>query len=292
MSDKKLNQKDDNNINQNLFYSKDNLYYRREKRKNILLLVIIFILLIYMWFCFIYHWGYIKNSTDSNKRDNTVDTSGDVNITDDDKKDYEHSNSTNQEGPYYLTDKDKNDFTSENNENIIINNSNQNTSNNLNNNNIINNDPINNLTSEEVEKIKLIQTSDEKEFKELNNLDIFKNFEYNESKLIYPGLSGTYNFNVENYSAKNIKYKLTFTCNNPQNVNMKYKLKRNGQYIAGDNNTYVSIEEITKENLELNTMMGDVYFIDWKWIDNDIQDINSSNSITRGEYNLTIRGEV
>lgn len=283
-------QKSNINAEQKPLYSKENFYYKREKRKNILLLIIIFILLIYVWFCFTYHWGIIKSSGDATKKENTIGTSGEADITENEYND----NSNKTEGPYYITDKDKNNFIAENSKdasNTENNNQNTNISNNESN-NIINDVPVNNLTPEEIEKIKLIQTENETEFKELDNLDIFKNFEYNESKLIYPGLSGSYNFNVENYSSKDIKYKLTFACNNPQNVNMKYKLKRNGVYISGNNDTYVSIEEIKKEGLDLKSMMGDIYILEWKWVDDDVNDINSANSIKRGDYTLTIKGEV
>lgn len=147
------------------------------------------------------------------------------------------------------------------------------------------------LTNDEVKEIKLIQEEDNKNFNDLNNLDIFKNVEYVETKLIYPGLSGVYNFNIENNTSKNIYYKLSSIIYNPHNVNMKYKLKRNGNYIVGSNDSYVNSSELTKEQLYLGAKTGDVYTLYWKWEDTQ-NDVQSSNPISRGDYTLTLKGEV
>lgn len=69
-------EENDKKINDDPYYTKDNIYYKREKRLNKFLLILIFIFLIYIWYCFTYHLGYIKKSTDVNELKNeTVDTS-------------------------------------------------------------------------------------------------------------------------------------------------------------------------------------------------------------------------
>lgn len=292
MSDKKIETKSEtkqeNKIHEDSYYSKENLYYKREKRKNIFLIIIIFILLIYMWFCFTYHWGYIKESGERNGK-NSVDTSGNV-IGNENKTSTNTSTDnlgqTQKEGPYQLNSQNLKEET-ENTTALNLNNLEAN----INKEENTTDTPVNNLTPEEIKKIKLVQEENQKNFNELENLNIFKNLEYSEAKLIYPGLSGIYNFNVENYTTKNIMYKLTLEEYNPKNVNMKYKLKRNGKYIEGNENQYLAINELTNTEMQLNSMTGDSYTLYWKWEDS-ANDINVASPIERGEYTLRILGRV
>lgn len=260
------------------YYSKENFFYKREHRLNILMLIIIFVLLFYVWYCFTYHWGYIRQSGDNLTNDNSIDTSGDAikgekNLSPDNYLDYNISNSEDTEsnntikieGPYSL---ELNNETSGNSS--------------------LDTTPIN---ENDLKEIKLIQESTKQSFNNIQELNIFKNIEYKQSNLIYPGLSGSYYFNLENYTNKNIVYALHFGENNPKKVNMKYKLQRNGKYIVGNENNYVSVDELSKKDLGLNAKTADVFLLEWKWVESN-DDNNSTSPIERGDYSLSIRGDV
>lgn len=84
---------------------------------------------------------------------------------------------------------------------------------------------------------------------------------------IAPGDGSTYEFAVNNNTQGNVKYKITFTENNVANVNMLYKLKRNDEYISGDETTWVKYNELNLNDRILNKNTMDTYNIEWKWID-------------------------
>ena len=83
---------------------------------------------------------------------------------------------------------------------------------------------------------------------------------------IAPGDSGTYDFVVNNNTDENVDYGIVFEENNVANVNMLYKLKRNNEYIAGDETTWVKYNELNFDNKILNENNIDAYNIEWKWV--------------------------
>lgn len=111
-----------------------------------------------------------------------------------------------------------------------------------------------------------------------NTLKIFKNPVYEMEEVIAPGSSNSYQFVIKNNSECKMTYHLEFVEENDYNINMKYKLKKNGKYISKEWTTYDKIKE---SEVVLNYKEKDDYVLEWKWIesDNDTQigaDINSS----------------
>ncbi|MCL2860471.1 MAG: hypothetical protein FWF46_08015 [Oscillospiraceae bacterium] len=60
---------------------------------------------------------------------------------------------------------------------------------------------------------------------------------------------------------------MTFIEDNEYNVNMKYKLKQNDSYVAGDFNTWVNASELNIQNLVLQENEQKTYTLEWKWIE-------------------------
>lgn len=112
-------------------------------------------------------------------------------------------------------------------------------------------------------------------------LNIFENSIAANGK-IAPESHGTYEFDVRNSTDYKLKYDLSFAETNSDNINMKYKLKKNGTYVISD---YVSYNELalSAQMLEVNTK--DVYELEWKWFSSD----NDTNIGTNGaSYSLQI----
>ena len=84
--------------------------------------------------------------------------------------------------------------------------------------------------------------------------------------VIAPESSNTYEFNVKNSTNSKLKYKIKFVEDNPYNINMKYKLKKNGTYIV-DN--YVSISELNINDVIIDVNKNDKYDLEWKWVSSD-----------------------
>ena len=80
-----------------------------------------------------------------------------------------------------------------------------------------------------------------------------------------------------------MKYQIEFIETNPYNINMKYKLKKNGTYIIDQ---YSSASELNLSNIEIEINNSDTYDLEWHWISssNDTEIGKNKNS----SYSLKI----
>lgn len=99
-----------------------------------------------------------------------------------------------------------------------------------------------------------------------SQLKIFTNSVYTFEDKIAPEMENTYQFVVKNSTSYNIKYTIDFIENNPHNINMKYKLKKNNSYLVDH---YVSFNELNITKQLLNSKTNDTYYLEWKWISSD-----------------------
>ncbi len=127
-------------------------------------------------------------------------------------------------------------------------------------------------------------TENSKSWSQIENLGIFKD-EFLKSNKIYPGISGKYEFKVENKSDFYINYKINMEVSSNYNVNLKYKIIKNGEYI---NNEYKYINEINIPNYDIANGSKDTYIIEWKWIDNDSADTLAGQNADLVKYGLKI----
>ena len=154
-------------------------------------------------------------------------------------------------------------------------------------NNIITNDNKgNNGTNDNIidSDINFIVTENSKSWNQLSNLNIFKD-EYSRSNKIYPGLSGKYEFRVENKSDFEVEYKINMQALKNADINLKYKIIKNGIYL---NNEYMDIDKIFIPNYDISSGKVDTYVIDWKWIDNDSVDTEIGKNAEKINYILKI----
>lgn len=137
--------------------------------------------------------------------------------------------------------------------------------------------PDNDVQGETIDKENIIvDNSDrfkikqgETEFNEIKELDIFNNNHFEDKSIIAPGVEGDYSFTVENESESKFNYDITFTEENPYNVNMVYKVKVNGEYVLGNENNWVKGANLSRKDLFLNARTNDIYTIEWRWEDTD-----------------------
>lgn len=132
--------------------------------------------------------------------------------------------------------------------------------------------------------INFIVTENSKSWNQLSNLNIFKD-EYSKSNKIYPGLSGKYEFRVENKSDFEVEYKINMQVLKNADINLKYKIIKNGVYL---NNEYMDIDKISIPNYDISSGKVDTYVIDWKWIDNDSVDTEIGKNAEKINYILKI----
>ena len=119
-----------------------------------------------------------------------------------------------------------------------------------------------------------------------NNLRIFSNPVYNMNQKIAPESTNVYQFVINNNTKYDILYNINFVESNTYNINMKYKLKLGNVYIAGDENNWVSYDELKRTNINLSKSNKHTYYLEWKWVSSD-NDTNVGKTINAG-YNLSI----
>ena len=120
-----------------------------------------------------------------------------------------------------------------------------------------------------------------------NELNIFSNPAYEFKNIIAPESSNVYQFILYNSNNNEIKYYINMEETNPYNINMMYKLKKNGSYIAGDKSNWVDVDELNTTLSSLHSKDTDTYSLEWKWVSssND-NDIGKSND---AQYALKIK---
>lgn len=98
------------------------------------------------------------------------------------------------------------------------------------------------------------------------NIHIFENPAFEYTNVIAPGVSNSYDFQVHNTTMTAIVYKVEFEENSEYAINMRYRLKRRaGEYIVGDDETWVTASELASGLAYLSGESTDEYTLDWEW---------------------------
>lgn len=122
------------------------------------------------------------------------------------------------------------------------------------------------IVIDENARIRLLENSTD--WKDLIELDIFNtNYSCVKEGKIAPGVQGTYVYTVENYGEKRMVYDMKFTDENPYKINLIYKLKRNGQYVAGNEENWVRTTDMDLSDLKIDAKTSDIFTIEWRWED-------------------------
>ena len=154
------------------------------------------------------------------------------------------------------------------------------------------NTDINKIDDDEVDEVigKVYVDDINGDYVYQNNLKIFENVYYNYQNKIAPGVHGTYDFKVHNDNPVALKYNIKMTEINNCNVNMKYRLKKEGTYIIGGNDKWVSADELKTKFYKIAPQKADSYSLDWKWEYEDNIDKTDTNAgkNAKSNYKLNI----
>lgn len=96
------------------------------------------------------------------------------------------------------------------------------------------------------------------------NLNIFSTNDFVAQGKIAPSSTGQYNFYIKNNNSFSVVYNLSFDEENKNNINIKYKLKKNNKYIVDKWSDYSKIDDI---NIYLNSQETNKYVLEYKWIE-------------------------
>ncbi len=115
-------------------------------------------------------------------------------------------------------------------------------------------------------------------------LSVFENGRYENAK-IYPGMSGDYQFRLQNENGKRLLYSLDFEEPEDSLINMKYRLRLGEEYVAGDENTYVTLDELDQADGRIEANQSAIYTLEWKWEDSEE---DALAGMSRATYTLDI----
>lgn len=145
---------------------------------------------------------------------------------------------------------------------------------------------VNSDTTTQLDLIKV--TQDDIGWDMLEELDIFRNKKYDNKNIIAPNSSGTYSFLVNNVTDKNLIYDLQLREINNYNINMKYRLKLENVYVAGNKEEWLDIKDVNLENIILTAGSTNFYTLEWYWVTDDEKD-TKIGSLNYADYTLRIK---
>lgn len=120
-------------------------------------------------------------------------------------------------------------------------------------------------------------------------LNIFKNKSYYvKDDVIAPESENSYQFVIRNNNDFAIIYSLEFEQINPYNINMKYRLKKGGEYIVGNDKDWVTANELLQGEVILANDSYNVYTLDWKWFESDNDTDTKIGTSIEANYSLNI----
>ena len=147
-----------------------------------------------------------------------------------------------------------------------------------------NNDSLNSDNDENEKDKSLIIKDKNIIWSSTNKLKIFTS-KINNGDKIAPEDSNEYEFIIKNNTDYTINYSITFVEINNHNINIKYKLKKNNEYIVSD---YSDYSNLNIDSIIIKPNSSDTYYLDWKWIGSS----NDNNKAGISDaYNLSIKIE-
>lgn len=115
------------------------------------------------------------------------------------------------------------------------------------------------------------------DWSQTENLPIFFNEKFGDN-VIEPGQEGSYAFYFENRTDAALIYGFKFSCTNEYGINLMYRLKRDGAYVAG-HETWESIDNLSVNGLQIQEKSKALFELEWRWEHNDeVDTIAGENS--------------
>jgi hypothetical protein len=150
---------------------------------------------------------------------------------------------------------------------------------------------INGKTDTDIQREGIVYVDDKNgRYAYQKSLKIFENPAFEYTNKIAPGVSNSYDFKIHNETENAIRYNIQFAESSEYAINMLYRLKREGNYIVGNDTTWVKADELVSALKNLPMDSTDTYTLDWQWpyeSGNDTLDTQIGESMT-SEYSLEI----
>lgn len=106
--------------------------------------------------------------------------------------------------------------------------------------------------------------------------------------IVWPGATGEYQFKLENTCKMALLYDVKFSEENKYDVPMRFRLKLDGDYVAGSKDVWLTAEELNVETQKLMPERKDVYTLEWTWLEEDDEHDTKLGAEAIAEYTFVI----
>ena len=126
---------------------------------------------------------------------------------------------------------------------------------------------------------------------EYEDIPIFYNEQFGD-RLALPGTKSAYRFRFINNNAHALRFSFTFREENDYGIGMVYSLRRDGAYIAGGEDAYVTAPELSFAGFTIEGGSESLFELCWYWKDNDPVDTNAGENEAIYRLNIEFNAEV
>ena len=134
-------------------------------------------------------------------------------------------------------------------------------------------------------------TEERTSWTEYEDLPIFYNEQFGD-RLALPGTKSVYRFRFINNNAHALRFSFTFREENDYGIEMVYSLRRDGAYIAGGEDAYVTAPELSFAEFTIEGESESLFELCWYWKDNDPVDTNAGENEAIYRLNIEFNAEV
>lgn len=134
-------------------------------------------------------------------------------------------------------------------------------------------------------------TEERTSWTDYEDIPIFYNEQFGD-RLALPGTKSSYRFRFVNNNEHALRFSFTFSEENEYGIEMVYTLQRDGVYIAGSGEEYVTAPAMSFAEFTIEGESESLFELSWYWKDNDPVDTNAGENEAIYRLNIEFNAEV
>lgn len=134
-------------------------------------------------------------------------------------------------------------------------------------------------------------TEERTSWTDYEDIPIFYNAQFGD-RLALPGTKSSYRFRFVNNNGHALRFSFTFSEENEYGIEMVYTLQRDGVYIAGGGEEYVTAPAMSFAEFTIEGESESLFELSWYWKDNDPVDTTAGENEAIYRLNIEFKAEV
>ena len=134
-------------------------------------------------------------------------------------------------------------------------------------------------------------TEERTSWTDYEDIPIFYNEQFGD-RLALPGTKSSYRFRFVNNNEHALRFSFTFSEENEYGIEMVYTLQRDGVYIAGSGEEYVTAPAMSFAEFTIEGESESLFELSWYWKDNDPVDTTAGENEAIYRLNIEFNAEV